>query len=101
MTNANHECPYCGKPQEHCNDEPFDQDEIWDEECNDCGKSYRLQGWYTEEYNAEKADCLNGAAHDFRQIVGAPEEWFIGKFRCVSCEEEEHRGGHYFPEVTQ
>ena len=95
---TNHECPYCEAPQEYCNDEGFGQDDTWDEECTECGKLYRLQGWYEEEYSAEKADCLNGEPHDFKQIVGYPKEWFIGKFRCSACDKEEHRGGHYFAE---
>ena len=74
MMNENHRCPYCDASQEHCNDEPFDQDDTWDEMCSDCGKSYRLTGWYEECYSASPATST----------------WYCGK--------EEHRGGHYFPQ---
>lgn len=97
---SNHECPYCEEPQEYCNDDGFSQDEAWDEECTSCGKSYRLTGWYDECYNAHPADCLNGAPHNFKQIIGAPSEWFIGKFRCTACAKEEHRGGHHMPDYS-
>ena len=97
--NSNHECPYCNAKQEHVNDEPFEQDEVWDEECSSCGKTYRLHGWYEENYRAEKADCLNGdVPHNFVQIMGLPKEHFIGKFRCSVCSKKEDRGGSFWPE---
>lgn len=88
MTMNNHECPYCNAPQEHTNDEGFRQDETWTEECTECGKSYRLQGWYVEEYSAEMADCLNGSDHDYRPITGYPREYFLGKFCCKMCDKK-------------
>ena len=98
---GNHECPYCDADQEYCNDEGFGQDETWEEECTECGKTYLLTGRYVEEYSAARADCLNGGEHDYRPIKGYPEEWFIGKYRCRQCAREDHRGGHYFPEFKK
>ena len=44
-------CPYCDKPQEY-NGEGFEQDETWDEECSECGKSFILTVWYDPEFKA-------------------------------------------------
>ncbi len=96
---SDYECPYCGAEHDYTNDEPFQQDETWDQECPSCEKSFRMRGWYTENYDTWKADCLNGAQHNFEQMAGYPKEWFIGKFRCKDCGKEEERGGHYWPEM--
>lgn len=83
--NANHNCPYCDAPQEHCNDEPFDQDAMWEEECSSCGKFYMLQGWYVEEYDASVADCLNGGVHDLRPVRCFPPGLGFGQYQCRAC----------------
>ena len=88
---TNHECPYCGKPQEYVNDEGFSQDKRWEQECPDCGKTYMLRGWYEECYDAKPADCLNGSPHKFEPRKGYPEECFIGKFQCKDCGKRETR----------
>lgn len=76
------ECPYCGHDFDYCNDEGFEQDSTWQEECPACGKVFMLTGYYVEHYSEAKADCLNGLAeHDYRPSTPTRPS------RCKVCDE--------------
>ncbi len=81
------ECPYCGAEWDWGGD-PLDQDEEVEEECEECGKSFMVTCNYSVSYDCNKADCLNGAEHDWRPIVGIPKEYFENKRRCSMCGKE-------------
>lgn len=86
-------CPYCDHSYELDHDDGrfYDESEREKEECPECGKNFLVRSSQSWHFEGEAADCLNGAKHDWVQIVGAPKEHFIGRFRCLFCDEEEHR----------
>ena len=87
------QCPYCGHDIEICHDDGFgyEEDALHHYECDNCEKMFVFTTSISFYYHAEKADCLNGADHDMQPIIGAPEENFIGRYRCSVCYEEEDR----------
>ncbi|WP_409266873.1 hypothetical protein [Massilia sp. BHUDP2] len=80
------ECPYCeadlGEPDD-CY-EPTDHEH----ECHECSKSFIFGVEYERTYYPRKADCLNGGAHRYKPMIGAPVEHFAGRVRCEDCGEE-------------
>lgn len=83
----NIECPYCG---ECCGvpDENPDEGEENEEQCAKCKKYFMYTTSYSANYSSHKAPCLNGGKHKWRKMVGAPREFFKGKFECRYCNEE-------------
>lgn len=86
-------CPYCGEEQQIDHDDGYGyaEDELYTQECRDCNKIFIYKTSITYYYEGMIAPCLNGGKHDWEQMVGAPREYFIGKFRCTYCDEEESR----------
>ena len=86
-------CPYCNEWQEICHDDGYgyEEDTYHEQECGNCEKTFVFTTTTSFYYNATQAPCKNGGEHDWNQIIGFPEEAFIGKFRCAYCDEEEDR----------
>lgn len=63
------ECPYCGEGNDICHDDGFgyEEDRAHEMECDHCGKSFVFHTSISFYYSPEKADCLNGAPHNFRE----------------------------------
>lgn len=81
------ECPYCEKDipdPEECHDTSVN----YEHQCPECEKYFTFGIDYTIDFYPAKADCLNGAPHDYRPIVGCPDWWFKGKRRCSMCHEQ-------------
>ena len=81
------ECPYCDKEieePEECNETSVD----YEHECPECEKTFQFQVDYTKNFYPKKTDCLNGAPHDYRPIVGCPDWWFKDKRRCSMCSDQ-------------
>ncbi len=89
--NKDVECPYCGKWQEISNDDGFGTDEstTYDQECQDCEKTFVFTVCISLDYSAEPAPCKNGEPHEMKPIWGAPAEFFEGRTRCSHCGLEE------------
>ena len=94
------ECPYCGKWQEinHDDDYGYTEDETFEQECWNCDKVFAYTTSVHFYYEAEKAPCMNGGKHNFKQILGEPKEEYIGRYRCEYCakesyDEEENKKG--------
>jgi hypothetical protein len=81
------ECPYC-KAEQPAPDDCDDPSVNYQHECGECGKSFIFTVDYTKDFYPEKADCLNGGEHDYKQIKGCPSEYFIGRKRCSMCDDE-------------
>jgi len=80
-------CPYCEK----LNDIPDDcheQDEQFETECEECEKVFGFTVSYIRCTMEYILPCANGGEHDFKQIIGAPREHFVNRFRCSHCGEE-------------
>ncbi len=81
-------CPYCdadcGVPDEHGG-----EGDLEDRECHKCGKRFKYYCEYTIDYSSVKTPCLNGESeHKWTEMIGAPKEFFEGRFRCDYCGEE-------------
>lgn len=83
-------CPYCEAHQDINHDDGYgyDQDEIHQQECSECEKTFTFTTSIIYHYDVEQADCLNGGEHDYKPIRGCPEEYFKDKYRCTMCGEE-------------
>lgn len=63
------ECPYCGEDAEICHDDGrhYYEDKRQSTECEHCEKSFMVSVSISYYFEGEKADCLNGAEHDWRK----------------------------------
>ena len=84
------ECPYCGAEIEINHDDGYgyEESETHQQECSECCKIFAYTTEISFHYSVLKADCLNGAEHPWKPIVGCPEEYFRGRQRCINCGEE-------------
>lgn len=82
------QCPYCGANQEINHDDGcgYAEDEIHQQECSECEKVFIFTTSIHFYYSADKADCLNGAEHDYQRTRTYPPE--AAKLRCTICGEE-------------
>lgn len=62
------ECPYCNAGIEICHDDGFGykEDQPHEYECGECEKKFVFHTSISFDYEASKADCLNGGPHDLR-----------------------------------
>jgi hypothetical protein len=80
-------CPYCGHEQEEP-DECYEEDRLYEAQCQECEKYYGIVPYYIKGYTEYKIPCWNGENHDWKPIIGYPEECFEGRERCSCCNEE-------------
>jgi len=82
-------CPYCNAELEICHDDGYgySEEEIYDQECSYCGKIFTFTTTIYVYHEAKQAPCQNGEEHNLKSIKGYPEEFYIGKQRCVWCGE--------------
>ena len=84
------ECPYCDSDIDDP-DDCYDPCVDYEHECPHCGKNFVFQVEYTRDYRANKAACLNGGEHEYREQKrygsGEPEV-----FR--SCKNCGHKGSN-------
>ena len=82
------ECPYCFKEQEVCHDDGFGYEEntLWEEECNSCGKMFVFETYISFDHTGYKAPCLNGVPHIWEKRHGAPAWYFVNKRQCKDCD---------------
>ena len=80
------ECPYCGAEQDICHDDGYGyvEDEVYEQGCNKCDKSFVYTTCISFSYSVDKADCLNGAEHNFVPMTTWPKEYT--KMRCKMCD---------------
>lgn len=79
------ECPYCKKEIDDP-DDCYETDRDYEHECYHCEKNFVFQVEYTRHYSANKAECLNGGDHRYkeRKLYGAGGEPSIS-WRCQDC----------------
>jgi hypothetical protein len=83
------DCPECGVPQEIDHDDGYgyEEDEIYEQECNDCGKTFVYTTTYIMFHTVEKAPCQNGGKHKMEPVTHAPRHW-PDWVRCKFCGHE-------------
>ena len=81
------ECPYCGNWNEVNHDDGYGagEDRLHEQDCDSCGKTFTYTTSVHFYYESYKADCLNGAEHEFEAQTCYPKEYT--KMKCVNCEE--------------
>lgn len=82
------ECPYCGHEQEvnHDDGANYDESVTHQMECYECEKEFVFTTCISFDYYPEKADCLNGGAHDFKPTCTVPRQYT--KMQCTMCDEK-------------
>lgn len=82
------ECPYCGEWQEICHDDGYgyEEAEVYSQVCGDCDKEFVYYTTPLFYYEAQKADCLNGAEHSYEATCTYPRKYT--KMRCKDCGDE-------------
>jgi hypothetical protein len=81
------ECPYCGFEQDVNHDDGYgyDENEKYQQECEKCKKTFIYTTTISFYHEADKADCLNGSSHDFKQTHTFPKQFI--KMECSMCGE--------------
>ncbi|MDD4410861.1 MAG: hypothetical protein PHE32_04110 [Candidatus Shapirobacteria bacterium] len=81
-------CPYCGELQDINHDDGYGygEDEIFNQECSNCGKIFTFTTSVLFIYDTAKASCLNGGKHKFELTHTYPKKY--SKMRCEMCGEE-------------
>ena len=88
-------CPYCDAGNDVCHDDGqgYDEDVKHEMECHACGKSFVFTTAISLHYSPSKADCLNGAPHDFGEWRDLYTHEGLTEQRrpCKSCDHYERR----------
>lgn len=86
------ECPYCGEGQEICHDDGYGykEDELHQQECHNCEKTFGYRTSISFSYEAEKVACFNGEKCNFieshRHTVDNGQTVVFS--RCTECDTE-------------
>lgn len=82
------DCPYCGEGQEINRDDGYgcEEDQIYQQECSYCDKTFIYTTSISISHEAQKADCLNGTPHDYRRTNTYPK--WAARMRCSICGDE-------------
>jgi hypothetical protein len=80
-------CPYCEAHEEVCHDDGFgyEEDRAHEQECSQCEKNFVFYTSISFDYDAKKADCLNGEEHDW-QKPRFPSKYHPDKVTCSMCD---------------
>lgn len=76
-------CPYCEEITKVEMDFAFKEDFLYEHECSNCEKMFVFNISVSYNFWEEKADCLNGAEHDFQKIFTVPKAFT--RMRCSMC----------------
>jgi hypothetical protein len=79
------ECPYCGTSQEICHDDGYGytENEMHQQECGDCDKTFVFETRIIFSYIAGKAECLNGGEHYYKPTITYPK--IRTRMECMTC----------------
>lgn len=85
---ADIDCPYCGDWSEVCHDagRGYAEDEAHEMTCESCEKAFVFFTALHFTYDSRKADCLNGAPHNYERTSTYPRKY--ARMRCKDCEHE-------------
>lgn len=83
------DCPYCGEIQYanlfeyECG---YKEDEVYHQDCDHCNHVFVYTATVSYSYEVDKAPCLNGGEHNWKKVIGYPEEFFKGQQYCTYCD---------------
>ena len=80
-------CPYCKELVEINHDDGYGYSEgqTYQQECDNCEKTFVYETVVTFDYYLDKAECLNGSDHEYQLVHTAPKEF--SKMACIHCDE--------------
>jgi len=75
-------CPYCGSEQEINHDDGYgyEEDEVHQQECGECGKTFGYETTILYYYDAQKLPCANGEPHEWEPTITYPKH-----ATCMIC----------------
>lgn len=76
------ECPYC-EHEQNDPDDCYKDDVHYDNECNNCKKTYGFKIYYEPEYDSYKLPCANGEKHLWKKTMLYHKESYF--YRCDYC----------------
>lgn len=81
-------CPYCNAGQDINHDDGYgyQDDRVYEQECNACGKTFVYTTSIIYHYDTTKADCLNGAPHKYAPTRTYPKQHT--RMVCEDCDQE-------------
>jgi len=82
------ECPYCGADVDINHDDGYgyEEDDLHQQECRSCGKTFTYTTAIHFSYRPYKADCLNGGKHKYEKTKTYPPQF--ARLRCDECGHE-------------
>jgi len=82
------ECPYCEKELDinHDDGQGYEEGVQHQEYCTHCEKTFVFQTTISYDYEAQKADCLNDAEHDYKLTNTNPKAF--SRMECTMCSEQ-------------
>lgn len=82
------ECPYCGAGVEINHDDGYgyNEDDLHQQECGACGKTFAYTTAIHFSYRTSKADCLNDGEHQYERTKTYPPEF--ARLQCQMCGHE-------------
>lgn len=99
------DCPYCGKGQDINHDDGYgyEEDRVHQQECSHCDKTFVFKTFISFDYDADKADCLNGGEHEFKPTRTFPVE--CTEMECTMCEDRrpltDEEWATLFPQIVK
>ena len=81
------ECPYCEYSQSINHDDGYgyEEDEIYQQQCEECGKYFTYTTSISYYYETKQAACLNGGEHKWKATTTSPVEYT--RMFCTDCDE--------------
>ena len=81
-------CPYCDAEIEICHDDGYGyaEDRKHEQQCHECEKRFTFYTNVRFYYEPLKADCLNGADHQWEMSSTYPIKY--SKWQCKDCDAE-------------
>jgi len=88
-------CPYCDEGIEinHEDGYGYEEGKIYEQKCEHCEKNFTYTTGILYVYQPEKAPCLNGEPHSWKDIQGYPSGYQSNRQRCEWCDREALKDG--------
>ena len=82
------ECPYCGADVviNHDDGYGYNEDDLHQQECGECGKTFTYTTVIHFSYRSRPADCLNDGVHRYEKTKTYPPQF--AQMRCTECGHE-------------